>query len=289
MFEETQTSETMDTSNEDIDLFADNDSDFIEEPTSEPMEQTQQETEPQGGAEQNQQTDPEAQTTLDIVYNGQPMQLSREQAVQLAQKGMNYDKKLQEIELLKNSPERQLLSQLAERSGLPYDQFLNNFQNQIRQSTVQVKAEQLAMQNGLDMDTAMMLAESEFEKEQLQNRINAEDQKRQQFQQQMRLRQMAETQRKEQFVREISEILKENPDFQNQYPNVESMPKVMQDAILGGGSIKQAYQQYVIEQQRNEIAAYKQNQINMNQSPGSAVGRNANSSDAFLSSLFGDD
>lgn len=289
MFEETQTSETMDTSNEDIDLFADNDSDFIEEPTSELMEQTQQEVELQGGAEQNQQTDPEAQTTLDIVYNGQPMQLSREQAVQLAQKGMNYDKKLQEIELLKNSPERQLLSQLAEQSGLPYDQFLNNFQNQIRQSTVQVKAEQLAMQNGLDMDTAMMLAESEFEKEQLQNRINAEDQKRQQFQQQLELRQMAEAQWKNQFTREISEILKENPDFQKQYPNVESMPKVMQDAILGGGSIKQAYQQYVIEQQRNEIAAYKQNQINMNQSPGSAVGRNANSSDAFLSSLFGDD
>lgn len=289
MFDETQTSETMDTSSEEIDLFADNDSDFIEEQTSEQMEQTQQETEPQGEAEQNQQTDPEAQTTLDIVYNGQPMQLSREQAVQLAQKGMNYDKKLQEIELLKNSPERQLLSQLAEQSGLPYDQFLNNFQNQIRQSTVQVKAEQLAMQNGLDMDTAMMLAESEFEKEQLQNRINAEDQKRLQFRQQLELRQMAEAQRKEQFVREISEILKENPDFQKQYPNVESMPKVMQDAILGGGSIKQAYQQYVIEQQRNEIAAYKQNQINMNQSPGSAVGRNANSSDAFLSSLFGDD
>jgi len=288
MFEETQTSETVDTSNEEIDLFAD-DSDVIEEQTSEPMEQAQQETEPQGEAEQNRQANPEAQTTLDIVYNGQPMQLSREQAVQLAQKGMNYDKKLQEIELLKNSPERQLLAQLAEQSGLPYDQFLNNFQNQIRQSTVQVKAEQLAMQNGLDMDTAMMLAESEFEKEQLQNRVNAEDQKRQQFQQQMRLRQMVEAQRKDQFVKEIGEILKENPDFQTQYPNVESMPKVMQDAILGGGSIKQAYQQHVIEQQRNEIAAYKQNQINMNQSPGSASGRRANSSDAFLNGLMGGD
>ena len=145
------------------------------------------------------------------------------------------------------------------------------------------------MQNGLDMDTAMMLAESEFEKEQLQNRVNAEDQKRQQFQQQMRLRQMVEAQRKDQFVKEIGEILKENPDFQTQYPNVESMPKVMQDAILGGGSIKQAYQQHVIEQQRNEIAAYKQNQINMNQSPGSASGRRANSSDAFLNGLMGDD
>ena len=289
MFDDAQTSETMNTNSEEIDLFSDNDSDVIEDQTSEPMEQEQQETEPQDRAEQNQQTDTEAQTTLDIVYNGQPMQLSREQAVQLAQKGMNYDKKLQEIELLKNSPERQLLSQLAEQSGLPYDQFLNNFQNQIRQSTVQVKAEQLAIQNGLDMDTAMMLAESEFEKEQLQNRVNAEDQKRQQFQQQMQLRQMAETQQKNQFVKEIGEILKENPDFQKQYPNVESMPKVMQDAILGGGSIKQAYQQYVIEQQRNEIAAYKQNQINRDQSPGSAVGRNANSSDAFLSSLFGDD
>lgn len=290
MFEDTQTSEPMDT-NEDIDLFADDDTDFTGEQTSDPIETepAQQETNPQEPTQQQEPENNPAQTMLDIVYNGQPIKLTQEQAVQFAQKGMNYDKKLQEIEQLKNSPERQLLNQLAAQSGLPYDQFLNNFKEQIKQSTITVRAEQLAQNGAMDMNTAMMLAKSEIEKEELQNRQNAEEQKRQQFRQQFEQRQQAEAQRKEQFIREIGELVKENPDFQKQYPTVESMPKVMQDAILNGGSIKQAYQQVVIEQLRTENAAYKQNQFNMNQSPGSASGRRANSSDAFLNSLFGDD
>lgn len=284
---DTQTSEPMDT-NEEFDIFADDDSDFIEEPTSETIEtEPEQQTEPQEPTQT--QDGNQAQTMLDIVYNGQPMKLTQEQAVQLAQKGMNYDKKLQEIEQLKNSPERQIIQQLAQQSGLPYDQFMSNFQNQIRQSTIQVRAEQLAQQKGLDMNAAMMLAQSEIEKEELQSQHNAAELQKQQFRQQFEQRQAAEAQRKDQFVREIAEIVKENPDFQKTYPTVESMPQVMQDAILKGGSIKQAYQQVVIEQLRKDNEAYKQNQLNMNQSPGSASGRRTNSSDAFLSSLFGDD
>lgn len=290
MFEDTQTSEPMDT-NEDIDLFADDDTDFTGEQTSDPIETepAQQETNPQEPTQQQEPENNPAQTMLDIVYNGQPIKLTQEQAVQLAQKGMNYDKKLQEIEQLKNSPERQLLNQLAAQSGLPYDQFLNNFKEQIKQSTITVRAEQLAQNGAMDMNTAMMLAKSEIEKEELQNRQNAEEQKRQQFRQQFEQRQQAEAQRKEQFIREIGELVKENPDFQKQYPTVESMPKVMQDAILNGGSIKQAYQQVVIEQLKSENAAYKQNQFNKEQSPGSASGSRPNTSDAFLNSLFGDD
>ena len=288
---DTQTSETMDTNEVDIDLFADDDSDFTGEQTSEPIETepAQQETNPQEPTQQQEPENNPAQTMLDIVYNGQPIKLTQEQAVQLAQKGMNYDKKLQEIEQLKNSPERQLLNQLAAQSGLPYDQFLNNFKEQIKQSTITVRAEQLAQNGAMDMNTAMMLAKSEIEKEELQNRQNAEEQKRQQFRQQFEQRQQEEAQRKEQFIREIGELVKENPDFQKQYPTVESMPKVMQDAILNGGSIKQAYQQVVIEQLKSENAAYKQNQFNKEQSPGSASGSRPNTSDAFLNSLFGDD
>ena len=108
MPEETQTSESLDS----IDLFAeDMPEDFDTAPTSAEENQTEAPQEEQQ-TEEGQETEPEeqpAQTMLDIVYNGQPMQLTREQAVQLAQKGMNYDKKLQEIEQLKNSPEKQLL------------------------------------------------------------------------------------------------------------------------------------------------------------------------------------
>ncbi|MBP3342304.1 MAG: hypothetical protein J6K99_07240 [Peptococcaceae bacterium] len=291
---ETQTSESLDTT-EDFDLFADDDTEEFAEQTSDAdTDVTSQQTEPQGQEQQKGTEDNSAHTMLNIVYNGQPMQLTEEQAVQLAQKGMNYDRKMESLRKeyearAANSPERLMLAQLAQQAGLPYDQFLNQFQNQMRQSTIQVRAEQLAQSGAMDMNTAMMLARSEIEKEELQNQRNAEEMKRQQFKQQFEQRQMAEAQRKERFAREVGELVKENPDFQKTYPTVESMPKVMQDAILNGGSIKAAYQQVVIEQLRTENAAYKQNQINKEQSPGSASGSRPNTSDAFLSGLFGDD
>lgn len=282
---ETQTSESL----TDIDLFDDETLTPEEpaEPTSDAGNQGEgnptgtEQTEPQGN-------NAPAQPMLDIVYNGQAMQLTKEQAVQLAQKGMNYDKKLQEIEQLRNAPEKQLLQKLAMQSGMPYEQFLANFQNQIRQSTVQIRAEQLA-RSGMDMNTAMRLADTELQKEELQNVQRAQEQQRQQFRQQFEMRQLAQAQHKQQFMSEIADLMKENPDFQTKYPNFEAMPKVMQDAIVSGGSIKQAYQQVVIEELRNENAAYKQNQINREQSPGSASGGRANAKDVFEDALFGDD
>ena len=288
MPEETQTSESLDS----IDLFAeDMPEDFDTASTSAEENQTEV---PQGEqqTEEGQETEPEgqpAQTMLDIVYNGQSMQLTKEQAVQLAQKGMNYDKKLQEIEQLKNSPEKQLLQRLAVQSGLPYEQFLDTFQQQIRQSTVQARASQLMQDGYMDEDTAMRLAAAELDKEELQNQRAVEEQQRQQFRQQLERQQQAEAQRWANFNREIGELVREYPGFEKKYPTLESMPQVMQDAILGGTSIKQAYQQVVIEELRNENAAYKQNQVNKGQLPGSAAGAGTQSSDVFLSSLFGDD
>lgn len=288
MSEETQTSESLDS----IDLFAEEISEeFDTVPTS---AEENQPVVPQGEqqTEEGQETEPEgqpAQTMLDIVYNGQSMQLTKEQAVQLAQKGMNYDKKLQEIEQLKNSPEKQLLQRLAVQSGLPYEQFLDTFQQQIRQSTVQARASQLMQDGYMDEDTAMRLAAAELDKEELQNQRAVEEQQRQQFRQQLERQQQAEAQRWANFNREIGELVREYPGFEKKYPTLESMPQVMQDAILGGTSIKQAYQQVVIEELRNENAAYKQNQVNKGQSPGSAAGAGTQSSDVFLSSLFGDD
>jgi arsenate reductase-like glutaredoxin family protein len=283
MFDETQTSESM--NDTDVDLFADDDADdMFDDYTNDSDEVGADNAVGQDSAQQAGEAN-QVGTVLDIVYNGQSMQLTREEAVTLAQKGMNYDKKIQELEMLKNSPERQMFQQLADQSGMPYEQFLDSFKNQIRQSTIQVKAENLARQNGMDMNSAMMLAQSELEREELQHKQDAEDAQRQQIMKQVE----QQAQRKEQFAREIADLVRENPDFQSKYPTVESMPQVMQDAILNGGSIKQAYQQVVIEQLKSENAAYKQNQFNMNQSPGSASGRKANSSDAFLNSLFGDD
>lgn len=291
MPEETPTSESMDL-NDDIDIFADDDDmDFPVDQTSETGEEvteTQQET-PADNARQTEQQTQQETPFLDIVYNGQQMHLTKEQAITLAQKGQNYDKVMQQLDAARNSREKQLLNQLAQQSGMPYDQFLNSFAGQIKQANVQVRAEKLMQTGAMDQATAMRLAQAEIEKEELLKQRSVEQNQRNMQQQQFVQRQRAEQQRKEQFTREIADIVKEYPDFAKTYPTVESMPKVMQDAIFNGTSIKAAHQQVVIEQQRNEIAALKQNEKNKAMSPGSASGIGPKEVDSFLLGFDGDD
>ena len=288
---DTQTSEPMDT--EDIDLFADDDDmDFLDEPTSEPEEEVtepQQEVPAVDEQQTEQQTAPEETPFLDIVYNGQQMHLTKEQAITLAQKGQNYDKVMQQLEQARNSRERQLMQQLAQQSGQPYDQFLNSFGEQLRQSTIQVRAEQLMQSGVMDQATALRLAQAEIEKEELLNQRNAEQQQRNQAQQQILQKQQAEQQKKAQFTNEFAELLKENPDFQTKYPTFDVLPKAIQDAMRNGSGIKTAYLQVQVEEMRNEIAAYKQNEKNKTMSPGSAIGIGAKEVDSFLLGFDGDD
>ena len=269
---DTQTSEPMDT--EDIDLFADDDDmDFLDEQTSEPegeVTEPQQEVPAVDEQQTEQQTAPEETPFLDIVYNGQQMHLTKEQAITLAQKGQNYDKVMQQ-------------------SGQPYYQFLNSFGEQLRQSTIQVRAEQLMQSGVMDQATALRLAQAEIEKEELLNQRNAEQQQRNQAQQQILQKQQAEQQKKAQFTNEFAELLKENPDFQTKYPTFDVLPKAIQDAMRSGSGIKSAYQQVRIEELQNEIAAYKQNEKNKTMSPGSAIGIGAKEVDSFLLGFDGDD
>lgn len=290
MFEDTQTSEPMDT-NDDLDLFADDDDmNFPDEPTSEPeggvTEKPAQEV-PEVEQKPAEQTTAET-PFLDIVYNGQQMHLTKEQAIELAQKGQNYDKVMQRLQAAENSRERQLMQQLAQQSGQPYDQFLNSFGEQLRQSTIQVRAEQLMQSGVMDQATALRLAQAELEKEELLNQRNAEQKQRDAAQQQFEQKQREEQQKKAQFSNEFAQLLQENPDFQEKYPTFDKLPKVMQDAIKNGSGIKAAYQQVQIEELRSEIAAYKQNEKNKSMSPGSASGMGSKHSDPFLDSLFSD-
>lgn len=293
MFDDLQTSEPMDTPEEEFDLFADDDDmDFSDEPTSEPEEEVTEEPAqevPEVDAQQTEQQTAEETPFLDIVYNGQQMHLTKEQAITLAQKGQNYDKVVQQLEQARNSRERQLFSQLAQQSGMQYDQFLNSFGEQLRQSTIQVRAEQLMQSGVMDQATALRLAQAEIEKEELLNQRNAEAQQRNQAQQEFIQRQQAEQQKKAQFNNEFAELLKENPDFAKKYPTFDSLPKVMQEAVRNGSGIKGAYQQVQIEELRNEVAVYKQNEKNKSMSPGSVSGVGTKAIDPFEAALFGDD
>ena len=61
---------------------------------------------------------PEEQGTLTIKYNGEFLEIPMEEAVILAQKGMNYDRILERLERLEKAPEMELLNTLAKKMGM---------------------------------------------------------------------------------------------------------------------------------------------------------------------------
>lgn len=286
-----QTSESVVDVSEDIDLFADEEP-MPEENTNDFGDEVQEEADgAQEPAETEAQTDgqqAEPETVLDIVYNGQAMSLNRQQAVEMAQKGMNYDKLQQRLQAAENSPERQMIARLAQQSGMEVGAFMQSLEQQLSEYQVSTRAEQLMSDSYMDRDTAMRLAKTELEKEALQNERMAAIQRQEQIRQQQMAQEHENRRRRDSFTKDIQDLVKAYPDFQQKYPTIESMPQVMQDAINNGESVKAAYQQVLIEELRSENAAYKQNQKNAMASTGSASGAGQTATDPFLGALFGD-
>jgi hypothetical protein len=68
--------------------------------------------------EQQPKTEPTS-FELEVKYNKASQKLTKEQAIEYAQKGMNYDKVLGELEGLKNDPAVQLVLKTAKEYGVP--------------------------------------------------------------------------------------------------------------------------------------------------------------------------
>lgn len=111
-----------------------------DEPTSEAEvkeEQPEQEDAKPDQPEQEEAPAKEEGQKVKIKYNHEEKEISLDEAITLAQKGMNYDKLQGELDKLKNSRERQLLEGYAEASGLSYEEYIGHLEKQRDAAIVQ--------------------------------------------------------------------------------------------------------------------------------------------------------
>ncbi len=101
---------------------------------------------------------------LDVKYNGVEQRLSEDEARTYAQKGMNYDHVMEELTRLRNAPEAAIIQDLARKSGMSKEDFLNSL-------TAEVNLKQ-AVAQGADPDAAYL----QYENQQLKSRIEAAQQ-----------------------------------------------------------------------------------------------------------------
>ena len=168
---------------------------------------------------------------LTIKYNGEEMTLSREQAVTLAQKGMNYEKVLQERDRLRAAPEIELVARMARLNGMEPAQYMEALAQ--AETNRQVQA---YVQRGVPEEEARQLVQLQAEKK----RNDAEAAKRQ----------SADAQ-KEQIRRQVEE-------FRKEYPDVAEFPPEVLTRIRAGEHPVSAYRAYQIGQMEAELKALKE-------------------------------
>lgn len=120
------------------DMFLD-EPEATEETTSEEPEVEETQPEP----ETNPETKPEPPAqTLKIKYNGKDQEITMEQAVELAQKGMNYDKVLNERNGLRvDARASELIHRLAEESGMDIEEYVAFVEDQQKTMLLQREIE----------------------------------------------------------------------------------------------------------------------------------------------------
>ena len=184
----------------------------------------------------------ELQPKIKVKYNHEERELTLEEATQLAQKGMNYDKLQQKIDAYNNDPGMQYLNELAQRNNVSVEELVNHWKAQEEQAQLN----ELIQQN----------IPEEYAKEMLENRKF-----REQFQ--------AQEQQKQQAEKQNAEYM----DFFNAFPGVEPKdipPEVFVRSEQDGVPLKYAYMEHERNTLMNRVKMLEQNVQNVKKAPLSA-------------------
>ena len=221
-------------------------------------------------SEPKQPEEPKPDTIPDrfkVKYNKQEVELTQDQLLEAAQKGLDYDR-------IRETRDRYMapIERLAQQAGMPTDQFLQKLDGVIKYNAVEDKRQVLIGQ-GFDENAAQYMAELAYENELLKNGQAAQN------------RQMNERAHARQALQ--NRISKDISDFEAKYPDVNTLPKEVVAEIKNGEIPIVAYQAHLIRENGKRLKAFEQNQRNRQTAAGPVKSIGAESSDPFLDGLLG--
>lgn len=229
----------------------------------------------------NETTQPEATEQpsdfdLSYKYNGEEGHITdRQQAQELVQKGMNYDKVYGKLQELQNSKAIQTLNTVAERAGVTPEEYMSRIEQFQQKASINRIANDFKAKNPDATDEmANQYAETEYQNQELRKQ-----------QEQAQQAQQAQDVRQEMARQQVEDFMKEFPNV-----DVEHLPpEVIADIDEKGETLLSAYRGYAYRQAMKDNAALRQNKSNESKAVGS-LSSNASSEaggDAFLQGLLG--
>ena len=220
-----------------------------------------------------------------VKHLGQELELTMEQMIENAQKGLDYDRIRQDRDTLKGSRKLQLLEDLAKDSGYDdVDAFVENFYENLEESRVIERAEEIAAKRGIDFETAAELAKAERENEKLKQKMQEAEKVK-----------AKDADQQKQATSEFQALFAKFPEIKEQYTSFDKLPESFRQKVAQGEQPLLAWNNYLLElkdmelkQKEQELETVKNNQKNKKRSTGSAKGNGqAKETDDFLKGLFG--
>lgn len=203
------------------------------------VEEIPSEQQPQ---EQTQQPIEVEQPKIKVKYNHEERELTLEEARILAQKGMDYDKKVERLKALESDPRLSFVEELARENNMEVNQYLEA----VKQHKEQQRLNELIQQN-IPEELAREIMENRKYREQFesQNKARAEEEK---------------------INNEFKEFLSVFPDVKT-----DSIPDSVWEAQQKGIPLKYAYMEHQFNQMQNQLKVYKQNEENAKRTPVGSV------------------
>lgn len=239
-----------------------------EENEEEQPDEPQEESEAEEQEPEEVEEDKPASATIRVKYNGEEKELTYDEAVTLAQKGMNYDHVANQLAERKNDPGRALIEQMAKDAGMDYAGYVKSLQESLDKKNISK-----LVAGGMDEEEAKRAVQDARELSQSREEL-------------AELRQSKA--RRERYV-----------SFMQAHPDVD-IQKLPQEILLaadkGDGEMERAYTAYQHENDKKEIEAlrlklaqYEQAEKNKKTSAGSAKGappKKKGDTDPFLEGLY---
>lgn len=243
----------------DDDFFNDVDDEILsEEETSEEEtsseEETNEDNEPSETQEDNSEDEKEVdfkplleELSKKVKYNKENVTIeSLEELINGYQKGLNYDKKVQELESLQNSKAEKYIKQKADEMGISVDEYMDQVEEYEKQQKAEKDQERLEemMESGVPEELAKEVIATAELRRQLQQKENELKEKEE------------ASKKKEQENKEYEEFMKNFPDV-----NPEDIPKeVFEEAV--NSDLSSAYMKYKMKDLENQLKVAKQNEEN---------------------------
>lgn len=200
-----------------------------------------------------------------VKYNGADVELTKEELITNAQKGMNYDKILQERDQARNSEELKTLSDLAKEAGKDVKTFLGEMKQTIEGVKLSKRIEELTAE-GFNPEQAKRFAEMES-KAKMAETIPAE------------------VKEQEENVNSFKELFSEFPETST-WKTLEDFPKEVSDMIQQGKNPVIAYTKYLAGKAEADLATVRQAKDNKARDLGSLKsGKSDEKTDDFLEGL----